>query len=154
LSRPVFYLGEAVSSHPPPLAFASGRTEGSFIYQGRPLQVGGVAPRFIFSEVPPRECTASGGGKPPNDACGRRHGARSFFWLAGTHRVRTVPIWVLPSDKATPGLRQDQRGPVRRRQIFSAWILYVPDSGCRLRQAAGALIVTLLVTIQGSASCP
>ncbi len=57
--------------------------------------------------------------------------------LAGGHRVRAGPIWVLPFDEATPGRRQDQRGPGRRRQTFFCVDTLCPEfrlpaeAGCR-----------------------
>jgi hypothetical protein len=68
---------------PTPLALARGR---GFIYRRRrPLQEGGaLLASFRGVAQSPRGCTASGGGKLHNDAGWRRHGARSFFWLAST----------------------------------------------------------------------
>ena len=89
-----------------------------------------------------------GGGKLHNDAGWRWHGARSFFWLASTvsgpypfgsfrrtgSRALAGPAWACPMS-----------ADLLRGQVMSL------NSGCLPRQTSGALIVTLLVTIQGTA---
>jgi hypothetical protein len=147
-------LQRALSGHPTPTRIGEwdegsteevspgGRGASRFIYFFEGLSKReGCFQRYLFF------------GGPFGDAGGRRHRARSFVWLAGTvsgpypfgfvrttdiSRASAGPAWAWPTSA----------------DIFSAWTVYVPNSGCRPRQAAGALIVTLLVTFQGSASCP
>jgi hypothetical protein len=76
------YLGEAVVESPDPHShWRVGRG-----FTGGGLSRGGGRFAFnlcIYRSSFQRECTSSGGGKPQNEACGWRHGARRLFgWRA------------------------------------------------------------------------
>ena len=74
LSRPVFIQGSGRVARPL-LALAGG---GGFSYWRRPLQREGCFSLLFTDEARHR------GRQAHNDAGWRRHGARSFFWLAST----------------------------------------------------------------------
>ena len=122
------YPGEAVSSHPPPLAFASG-LGGSFIYRRRPLHEGVVASSIYSSEV-----------LQQGRCCGT--GRAASWWLAVSELVRSKAYRASEGPSGSCPTSAD---------IFLRGHSMSPNSGCLPRQTAGALIVTLLVTIQGTA---
>ena len=133
------YPGER-SSRPTPTRIGGGG-EGSVIGGG--LSRGRGASRF-FSLMK----HGIGGGKLHIDAGWRRHGARSFFRLASTvsgpypfGSFRRMDSGALAGPAWTCPMSAD----FLRGQVMSL------NSGCLPRQTAGALIVTLLVTIQGTA---
>ena len=117
------YLGERRRVARPPLALArgagvqrphshgrGGRGEASPGGRGRSTFQRGwflsTALISYFSEVLPRS--------------GRAAARSAQRLLAGGHCIRAIPTWVRPHDGATPGLRQGQRGPVRRSALFCA----------------------------------
>ena len=122
------------------------RVGGGFIYQGRPLQVGGSILALSIFGIPSTGVHGIGWWQAPNDACWRTP-------CPGRTQLGTSS-------------RRDQRGKVSRTSAGPAWACpmsvdtcrrghsVIPNSGRLPRQTSGALIVTLLVTIQGSASCP
>jgi hypothetical protein len=84
---------------------------------------------------------------------GRRHGARSFFGWRALCPGRTqlgLPHGGLRGVGRTGGGRSDV-GQTTSDGHLSARTTLSTNSGCLPRQTAGALIVTLLVTIRGTA---
>ena len=89
-------------------------------------------------------------GGPFFDAGGRRHGARSFVWLAGTVSGPYPFGFVRTTDISRASAGPAGACPTSA-DIFLRGLAMSPNSGGLPRQTAGALIVTLLVTIQGTA---
>ena len=129
------------------------RVGGGFIYQGRPLQVGGVDPRVIyFFRVRSAEVHGIGWRQASNDACWRRHRACRCFWVADTVSG-PYPFGFFRTMERLQGFGRTSGDLPTSADTCLRGHATSPNSGCLLRQTAGALIVTLLVTIQGSASC-
>ena len=139
LSRPVFIQGSGRVARPL-LALAGG---GGFSYWRGPLQREGRFSLLFTDEARHR-------GRQAPQRCGLAAAWSTQLLMAGEHRVRAVPIRVLPQD----GLQGFGRTSVGLPDVcrFSARTSMSLNSGCLPRQTAGALIVTLLVTIQGTAS--
>jgi|688.fasta_scaffold334906_1 hypothetical protein len=137
---------------PGKFAHVHGASSG-YLRLRKPLQVGGVDPRVIYLfRVRSAEVHGIGWRQASNDACWRRHRARRCFWVAGTvsgpypfEFFRTMER--LQGFGRTSGDLPTSADTCLRGHATSL------NSGCLLRQTAGALIVALLVTIQGSASC-
>ena len=128
LSRPVFIQGSGVESPGPHSHWRGGRGfngptrmgEGD---EGRPLQEGGVVPLFsgvgfFLQPVYPIFRRSF------REAGGRRHGARSVFWLAGTVSEPYPPGFVRTTERLQGFGRSS--GGLSDAAHFSARTSYVP----------------------------
>ena len=144
LSRPVSIQGSIVGSSDPHSHLRVGR---GFIGGGLSRREGSLS--LIHSS-----------GVLQQGPCCARHGASSLVVARG---FRTCSF-----ARRLPGFRRDQHGPLRRlqtpapkpadsrrgatdRRFICGTMHLVPLIPARLRKTSGALIVTVLVTIQGSA---